>query len=314
MLRWFNRKIDRSVQLGVSAVSGGLAAAIVKHRAGAAPQLQWAAAIEGDEPSGALAQLAQERVTRGINCIGTVASSDYSLVMVEAPDVPPAEMRAAVRWRLNEMIDFHIDDAVVDIFDVPQAAGARAGRIYAVAARAAAVKRNVDEYLASGLQLEVLDIPEFALRNIAELLPEDVHGVAFIALDSERGLMTITRQGGLYLSRRLEYGTARLFNLDHGMISAASEGALDTLVIEIQRSFDYYERHFAQPPVQAVVFGPCVLPLTSVCAYLQSQLGVAVRVLDLNELLPSTLALDAALQATCLTAIGTALRREEVAL
>ena len=314
MFRWFNRKIDRSLQLGVCAAPGGLAAAIVRQRPGATAQVQWAAHIEGADQAHALHSLARERHVRSINCVSTLAHGDYSLVMVDAPDVPPSEMRAAVRWRLNELLDFHVDDAVVDIFDVPNPGGARSGRIYAVAARNTAVKSTVDDCTAGGLTLDVIDIPEFALRNVAELLPEDAHGVAFIALEEQRGLMTISRQGGLYLSRRLDYGTARLFGDPGGSVSDEQEGALDTLVIEIQRSLDYYERHFAQPPIQGIVFGPCVLPLARVCAYLHSQLGVPVRALDLNQLLPSENILDAALQATCLTAIGSALRREEVAL
>ena len=47
-------------------------------------------------------------------------TDDYQLALVEAPDVPPAELRAAMRWRLKESIDFRVEDAVIDVFDVPR--------------------------------------------------------------------------------------------------------------------------------------------------------------------------------------------------
>ena len=313
MIGWFSRNVDKTLQLGVCAAHGGLGAAVVKHDAGSPPRLQWTMHFEGEEGLRGLSSLAQQRKARGIGAVTTLSHDEYTLVMVDQPDVPPAEMRAAVRWRLNEVLDFHVDDAGVDIFDVPGSAGARSNRVYAVAARSAAIRRAVDEFTANGLSLAVIDIPEFALRNLAERLPEDANGVAVIALEAERGIMTITRQSDLYLSRRLDFGTARLFGAGP-VVDAANEGVLDGLVIEIQRSLDYYERHFGQNPIQTIVLAPCAVPLAAARAYLQSQLGVTVREMDLNQLLTASEALDAATQAHCLLAIGSALRREEVTL
>lgn len=312
-MRWFKRKVDGSLKLGVAAHDGGLAAALVRQEANGTPLLTWVEDIAQGDAAQAYATLARDKRAKGVHTVSLLDPTDYSLVMVDAPEVPPAEMRAAVRWRLNEMLDFHVDDAVIDVFDLPASDGSRSNRLYAVAARDVAVKRLAEIHDGAGLALEVIDIPEFALRNLAELLPEDANGVALVALGAERGLMTVTRRGALYLSRRIDYGTTRLFG-DGLDVSAANEGVLDTLIIEIQRSLDYYERHFSQAPVQSIVFAPCGLPLDGVCRYLHSQLGMTVRTLDLNELLTSAAPLDTATQARCLFAIGGALRREEVAL
>jgi len=40
---------------------------------------------------------------------------------------------------------------------------------------------------AADLPVTAIDIPELALRNIAELLPEDVGGVAMLYLDAGQG-------------------------------------------------------------------------------------------------------------------------------
>lgn len=312
-LKFLRRKPHGSL-LGVCRDDSGIGAALIRRNPGHTPVLEWASQVSGSDTPRALQEIARLPHLRDVECTSVIHSADYSLVLVDAPDVPPSELREAVRWRVNELIDFHIDDAVIDIFDVPGTAELRSKRLYAVAARRAAVARVIHELTDAGFNLNTIDIPELAVRNLAALLPEDTNGVALVTLEAARGLITVTRQGELYLSRRLDYGTERLWDGDLTELTPALEGRLDTLSIEIQRSLDYYERHFAQPSIQAVVLSPSSQPLASVCAYLQSQLGVVVRVLDLNDVLNPATALDPDVQARCLPAICAALRDEEVVL
>src|SRR5690242_19428936 len=53
-----------------------------------------------------------ERVTRELGveryqCLTVLPSSDYQLILVDAPNVPAAELKAAVRWKLKDMLDYH---------------------------------------------------------------------------------------------------------------------------------------------------------------------------------------------------------------
>ena len=51
-------------------------------------------------------------------CVSSMDLGDYNLLSVEPPEVPPAELSAALRWRVKDLIDFSIDDAVIDAFQV----------------------------------------------------------------------------------------------------------------------------------------------------------------------------------------------------
>ncbi len=42
-------------------------------------------------------------------CSTLLNIGEYQLFVVEAPEVPPQELRSAVRWYIQELIDFHID-------------------------------------------------------------------------------------------------------------------------------------------------------------------------------------------------------------
>lgn len=233
--------------------------------------------------------------------------SDFSLLLVEAPQVDPTELKAAVRWRIRELLDFHIDDAVIDVFDIPgQRDRGRPKLMYVVAARMTTVKQHIGLLEQAGAQLEVIDIPELCQRNLTALLPEDQHGVAFLHLGHSDGLLTLTREGALYLARTVDFGVAQL--------KEDGERLVEALVLEVQRSLDYYESHFSLPPIGTLVLAPTEEPLPWVTSRLAASLGIPVRVLDLNAIFESRGTLPDALQARCLTAIGAALRREEKAL
>ena len=242
-----------------------------------------------------------------------IEDGSYALLLVDAPEVPVDELKAAVRWRIRESIDFHIDDAVIDVFDIPeQRSGGGSRMMYVVAARAALLREKTAIAQASNLTLGIVDIPELAQRNVAARLPEDADGVAVLKLSERSGLITLTRQGTLYLTRRLDSGLSAVAG-ETG-ITTRVQHWLDTLAVEIQRSLDYYESNFSQPPISALVYGPMEHPVAGMESYIAEQLGVSVRSLDLNSVVAVQTALSPTLQARCFPAIGAALRHEQVSL
>ncbi len=262
-------------------------------------------------------------------CTTLMAPEDYQLLLVEAPRVEPAELRAAVRWRVKDLIDYHIDDAVLDVFEIPGQRQGAQGQVmmYAVVAKASAVRQRIDLLERSDLRLEAIDIPELALRNIAALAAEDATGAVMLHLADDHGLITVTRQGNLFLARRIEIGAAKLREQPNANqpladpadpygdpLDIALDRLIDSIVLEIQRSIDYYDRHFSQPSLAGVLVAPPGPGLAGLESRLKRVLGLPVRRLDLNQLLDTGKPLDEATQANCLLAIGAALRHEETAL
>ena len=296
----------------------GIAAAYIRRSANDQPVLEWAEFVptERDQSArrAAVEHLVKARELEDPRATSLISIGDYSLILVETPDVPPPEMRQAVRWRVKELIDFDVDDAVIDIFEVPTQKGGRENMIYAVIARSPAVRALIEGFTDTGVNLEYVDIPEFAIRNLTALMPEDVGGVAFIYLEEDVGLITITRQNTLYLSRRFDYGRARLLQAGTAEVTPVLKGLLDAIVIEIQRSLDYYESYFAQPSVQGVVLAPLGTDCSSICDYLSSQLGVTSRVMGIADVIEMQGHIDDDQAANCVSAVGAALRFGEVML
>lgn len=244
---------------------------------------------------------------RKLPTVSVLEASSYSMLLVEAPDVPTDELRAAVRWRVKDLIDFHIDDAVLDVFQMPsRGVGGPNQMMYAIAAKADGVQTEVDIAEDAGLKLKAIDILELSLRNLALLLDRDDRGVAMLYLAETSGVLLIVRQGTLYLARRLETGVQTLKDAD-GLRSELISG----LALEARRSLDYFESHYEQSSLSVIYTSglePSDLDLMS------SELGLSVRSVELSALFEMSVELDAELSRKCIPAIGAALRHEKVAL
>jgi MSHA biogenesis protein MshI len=270
-----------------------------------------------------LQELVKQHALTGAHCVSVLEPGSYQLLQVEAPDVDATELKAAVRWRVKELIDFHIDDAAIDVFEMPsQGPRARARIMYVVAARNPLIMQRVELLQSAGLNVQTIDITELALRNIAQLLPEDEGGAALLQLSAGEGMITLTRQATLYLARNLDIGVLQLGTVGAGLSTdnlalapqSSRERAFETIMLEVQRSFDYYESNFGQTPIKNLIIGPLAEPQDELAEYATSHLGVKARALDLNTVLKTRTPLDLALQANCISAIGAALRLEEKTL
>jgi MSHA biogenesis protein MshI len=244
---------------------------------------------------------------RKLPVVSVLPSEHYSMLLVEAPDVPADELRAAVRWRIKDLIDFHIDDAVLDVFQMPRRGlGGPNQMMYAIAARAEGVQSEVTVAQEAGLPLKAIDILELSLRNIALLLDRDGNGVAMLYLGETSGVLLIVRQGTLYLARRLETGVRTLADAE----SLRSE-LVAGLALECRRSLDYFESHYEQNSV-SVVYTAGLEP--SDIDQMSTELALSVRNIELAALLEVGADFDDAESRHCMPAIGAALRRDEVAL
>jgi len=249
-------------------------------------------------------------------CTTVMALGDYTVLSVEAPDVPAVELRSAIRWQIKDLIDFHIDDAVIDVFDAPASGASGKNNLYVVVSKMSTVRERVDQLQEANANLTTIDVPELVLRNITERFPEDDAGVAFVYLTAERGLILITRQKTLYFARTLDIGYDYLRQgiSDGEGLSMDTNATFDRLVLEVQRSLDYYDRYFSQPNVAGLVLAPTEQPIPGLDDYLKQSLGLNVRTLDLSEIVDMEEPLTTQQQAHCLSAVGAALRQEQTTL
>ena len=245
-------------------------------------------------------------------CAALLKPGEYQLLLVEAPNVPKEELKSAIRWRIKDMIDYHIDDATIDVLDIPpeEGSGGRNHQMFAVAARNDLIQTFVRAFGEARIPLSVIDIQETAQRNIAALYENEDRGVALAYFAHDWGLLTVTYRGELYLARRLDIGLQHL-----SADSARQEGgALERVAVEIQRTRDHFERQFRSIPLARVLIAPMPDEL-GLGEFLRARLGIDSRQIDLREVLAfDGEGPDATTQWRLFHHFGAALRHETKAL
>ncbi len=251
-----------------------------------------------------------------------LAANEATILLTEAPEVDDSELQKAMRWKLKDSSEINIHDSIIDCFSIPgQRERGRQAMAYVVTAKEELLKSYVRMVEKNQLTLRSIDIKALALRNIAHLLPEDKYGVALLQLDHDSGLLSISREGNLFLARDLEVGYQQIIEpekVESGNdetaggsleLSSEIELSLENIVLEVQRSLDYYGRYFAQAPIQTLVIAPLPVEVPGVVDYISSQLGINVYELDLHNILTvKDKELERGLQSKYLSAIGAALR------
>ena len=243
-------------------------------------------------------------------CATVLPIGDYQLLMVDAPEVPPAELRAAIRWRIQDMIDFHVDDAVLDVFDVDiESSNYTKKQLYVVVARKSTVEQRINLLEQAGVNLDIIDIPELAIRNIAARLPEDASGLVTLYFEEDHCLITLTHESRLYLTRTLDIGYRQLQGT-----ASNPQPLSNRLALEIQRSMDYYEHNYRQAPIKSMAILPIPATLYGFTEALEQTLGVDTRTVSMSDILECDPEPDAETTARCMLAVGSALRTEKKAL
>ena len=271
-----------------------------------------------------LKKFIQEYKLEKTSVVTSLAISDSNLAMIERPDVEEGELVQAVRWNIKDNFSFNVDNAIIDVFDIPEQKGrGRSPSVYVAAAEKIFLKKHIQLLEEQGLKVESVDIPELVMRNVAALLPEDEQGVVLLKLDATQGLMTLTHGSSLFLARNIDVGYQPLLsNLDEEQqdgltldgMPPEQQHLLDTIVLEVQRSLDYYESHFSKPSINSLVIAPVGHDVSRMTNYLADALGLQVRVLDFNDVLDTTDLMSDEMQAKCFFAIGTALREATASL
>lgn len=314
-MRWLGKSRTEPGWLAIRLRSDGLELAHVIAGEGGNPRvaryeshdLRWS-------ESGALARLRRDAGLDRYRVTTLLEGVDYRMLLVDAPSVPPAELRSAIRWRIKDLIDIHVEDAMIDVVDIPleQSAPARSHSMYVVVAHNDVVERRVELFQEAKIPLAVIDIPEMAERNVAHLFERNGQVTMLMSFDEGGGLLTFTHRGELYLTRRFETTLSQLHDAD----SALRDAALERVGLELQRSLDFFDRQFHYLPLGPLMLAP-VPDAQELRRHLMSQAGIEAEVLDLAQAMDLKAApelADPERQARALGVIGAALRVEEKAL
>lgn len=300
---WFKQKPQTGF-LALQAGAGGLSHAEVTWRDGRPTLVACVARTEAGDSLKSWSLYANAPLPVSL----VLSPGEYQLLPIDAPPVPPEEMKMAVRWRVKDLIDFPVDDATVDAIRLDPGQPESAGKLLAVVAHNQVLKRYIDLAERARLRLAAIDIPELAQRNLAALLETPDRVLALLSFTPEGGLLTLTRNGELCFHRRIDFNVSMLAGLDEDRLRMT----LERLALELQRSLDHIERQYSGWRIDRIVLAPPPA-VPGLADSLREQLYLPLEVADPGGLFDGALP-DPATLGACWFALGGALRREEKGL
>lgn len=201
---------------------------------------------------------------RGATARVTLAPGDYELKLVERPNnVPDAELADATRWLIRDLVEIDVETAAIGVLTIPDQKGrARTPHMFVVATRDETVTAMARALEQAGLACGGFEVMETAMLALEASLPEEVVGGAMVRIDAKSSVLTLATERRLVLARHLRVDAAAMDEAAERALTAAGPGdpelvsALEPLLLDVQRSLDYYESEYGRAPATRLTLLP----------------------------------------------------------
>lgn len=306
----FRKKKPSAGIAGISFLAQGIAIALTKFTENNRLHLVYCAFIENEQQP--LDRLSKSLAHHGLefcDCHLVLTSDKYQHINIERPAVAENELKQAIRWKINDFLDFPAEKAVIDYFLAPKVMQNEDEQMLEVIASPEdELKEQLEKCRQAGLQLKVIDIQEMALRNLAFYLPQNEKGVAVLHLHKYSGKILIQKEGSMYLSRKIDIGYQQL-DLEAPAAEDSPAGlAQYKLALEIQRSLDYVENYYSIPAISEVAIIPWADNTQKLIDMLNADYGISSFEMDIRSIMDTELSIQPETLSLCAPAIGATLR------
>jgi len=286
---------------------------VVRVARGKRPTLLFAALVEMSlEPANAtginadLRQLKAEKKIGRENIITLMPGKDLTIRSFTMPKMPLTELGEAVRWEAKRHVSYPLDSALIEYLIVGEKQEGVGSKydIVMVAAERAKVLEHLVPLDEAGIEVSAVDANALALRNVLR------HGEKFsdvntlvVDIGAGKTEINIFKSGTLRFSRCLEAGG---LDMTHAVAEALGVGlpeaeemkrsrnlltspeddkavaavrvSIDTLLMEIRRSVEYYKTTFREKGVESMILTGGVSLMQGIREYCEQSLEHAVEI------------------------------------
>jgi MSHA biogenesis protein MshI len=288
-------------QIGIEFLPAGVAIAQVhtgKKLSGQLLNSDFLPAIGQQAQVRALQEWVHRKNLQKSNCVCLMSRDDFNIHQVEKPKVDDAELIPALTWRIKDLIGYDVDSAVVDFYPMPISHKNNTQHLSVVTAEDSTVAAYVECIKSTGLKLVAIDVPSLVGSNLKKVQQATGQTLAILSLTEFSGYLNIFHDTDLYVSRDFKIGTSKL-----SQVTADDEWTYDSLLLEIQRSMDYFESFYGLGSVSKLLLFPKIPATEKLTIYLQN-----LTTFDIDFVTESDPDASDALELHCFHAYGAALR------
>lgn len=212
-----------------------------------------------------------------VDCYAVLSREDYRLILIEKPKVADNETGESVRWLIKDLIDFPLEEAVVDFFPAPVRTG-QSAKIYVVVARLQWLNTLAGMIKTASLNLKAINIAALAIRNILSSL--HITGIGnsaiFLTQEGEYCHILVVKDRLIYLERKLEFGSQSESN------AQMFEDFCNRLVTELQLSIDFYQNRDKTIPIK-IFLDQLLGQKQKLIQFIEAAFNLRVEILDAGK-------------------------------
>jgi MSHA biogenesis protein MshI len=291
-------------QIGLDFQPGGVAVVQVqtdKKRTGKVLRSEFLASVGQQAQIQALQKWVANNHVQKSSCVCLLANDDYDVYQIDKPEVEDSELSQALSWRVKDLINYDVSSAVIDSYPMPMSSKNNTQQVSVVSARESVVGSYVDSIKSTGLELTAIDIHDLVSKYLPCVQQGGSQTQAVLSLAEAEGSLSIFHDTDLYVSRDFKIGISQL-----KQVNDEDQSVYDSLLLEIQRSMDYFESFYGLGSVSGLLIHPQIQPTEKMALYLQNFTNFDIDFISLDETGASDTA--AALESHCFHAYCAALR------
>lgn len=182
-----------------------------------------------------------------------IAEDLYQLLLSDVPDVPEEELESAIELKAADLLSYDLDEAMLDIIQLPKEAyRGRMKMAFIIAMQKPSLQQWIIELIQQGIKVSVVDVSVTQLRNFG-LRAQNYSESGIFHMQPDKCRLVLNFDNEMVLSRTFETGikdiigaeqTVQDDELELTVDAEANSGStiqMESLALDIRRSFDYYE-------------------------------------------------------------------------
>lgn len=198
-------------------------------------------------------------------CVCLINDDDCDVNQIEKPNVEESELIQALTWKIKDLVSYDVGSAVIDMYPMPVSSKNNTQQVSVVSAQDSIVADYVESIQSSGLSLKAIDIVDLVRKNLPSIRGSVETARAVLSIGERVSELSIFYDTDLYVSRRFKIGMAQL-----GKASSEDQSVYDSLLLEIQRSMDYYESYYGLGSIRLMEVFPRTPVTEKMALYLQN--------------------------------------------
>lgn len=211
-------------------------------------------------------------------CVCLLADDDYDVYQIEKPKVEEAELKQALGWCIKDLTSYDVESAVIDSYPMPVSSKKNVQQLGVVSAQESVVGAYVECIKSAGLKLTAIDVHDLVGKYLQCIQQGEKQTQALLSLSESEGALAIYHDTDLYVSRHFKTGLNQLEQADD-----EDQGDYGALLLEIQRSMDYFESYYGLGTVSRLLIYPKIQQTEKMGSYLQSSTNFEIDFISVGE-------------------------------